>query len=265
MKIVEAKIGSASTAGKVPSEEDFDTVVKAPCRVLDQETGETLAVVGKIGVGIQKLPPLLQESSFPKSSRTNGMYSMSNIFGYLPRVAIRNDFCRRSFWASKSEAEQALFDASVLAASVYRKHLPRRYEEHMKDVSESVLAQYRMKDTPFTSGIVNKNSPLHYHKDSGNFKGRWSCMLTLRKRCEGGLLVLPELRIALACEDGDVSMFSGQSLLHGVTPIRRFRGGYRYSAVFYSLKQMWQCLPPAEEMERARSRRETIEVKRWKT
>jgi hypothetical protein len=49
-------------------------------------------------------------------------------------------------------------------------------------------------------------------------------------------------------------MFDGQSVLHGVTPITKTNpDAVRYSIVYYSLQQIWNCLPLSEEVARIRN------------
>jgi len=72
----------------------------------------------------------------------------------------------------------------------------------------------------------------------------WSNMLGFKRHCEGGYLAVPEYDLALEIADNSLSMFDGQNLLHGVTPMRLTSdGAHRFTIVFYSLKGVWQCLP----------------------
>ncbi len=65
-------------------------------------------------------------------------------------------------------------------------------------------------------------------------------------------MAVPEYDIGLEVADQSLTLFDGQALLHGVTPFRRSGPqGYRFTVVYYSLQQMWQCLPPGEEAKRA--------------
>ncbi|MEM9995406.1 MAG: hypothetical protein AAGE79_14910, partial [Acinetobacter pittii] len=57
---------------------------------------------------------------------------------------------------------------------------------------------YLIKGTPFTGGVINKNTALGYHRDSANTKDGISCMVILKKGVAGGELILPELNIGFA-------------------------------------------------------------------
>jgi len=63
--------------------------------------------------------------------------------------------------------------------------------------------------------------------------------------------------------DNTVILFDGQNILHGVTKITQAHPkGYRYSIVYYTLQQIWNCLPMSEELARARNVRHKREVSR---
>ena len=105
-----------------------------------------------------------------------------------------------------------------------------------------------MKDSVFTSGIANKNNVIDYHFDKGNFKRCHSVMIGFKKNCTGGFLSVPQLGIKFDISDNSIISFDGQSLIHGVTPISISPGGFRYTVVYYSLSQMWKCVPIDEEL-----------------
>jgi hypothetical protein len=110
-----------------------------------------------------------------------------------------------------------------------------------------------MPETHFTSGIINKNNPLKYHLDTGNFKDVFSIMLGLKKDIKGGYLHIPELKVNLKISNGSLSMFDGQRFVHGVTPmIGTTEQSYRFTIVFYSLVQMWNCLETSLEVANAK-------------
>lgn len=122
---------------------------------------------------------------------------------------------------------------------------------------------YVIQDSAFTSGIINKNNPLKYHFDRGNFVDVWSNMLVFKHRIEGGFLSCPEFDIGFELKHNSLLMFDGQGILHGVTPIKRHGPeSYRYSIVYYSMRQMWQCRPLGEEIDRIRKKKTERERKR---
>lgn len=191
---------------------------------------------------------------YNKSTRTTGLVSESAIFGYDPRNTLRKDYCSAAGMAFNQPAEHAAVTAfGPCLAHLYAEYFPQVYAAHLAQATEKILPDWRINETPFTSGIVNRNNPLKYHFDSGNFEGVLSNMVVFKAGISGGRLVCPEFDIILDCADHSVVLFDGQKILHGVTPITHEQpGAYRYSVVYYTLRQMWNCQPVSEEIARIR-------------
>jgi hypothetical protein len=196
--------------------------------------------------------------------RTLGLKTESKVFGYSPRLAVRHDFCRLSQMGNDDRKQhKVITDFGKRLSEIYKDTMPDHFFNHENVVFDKVLPEWRIEGTPFTSGIVNKNSRLKYHFDAGNFKGLLSNMVVLKRDVDGGHLVIPEIDVALEVPDGALVIFNGQKLLHGVSEINyRNEMGYRYSVVFYSLEQMWNCDPLDEEIARIRNVKTEREKKR---
>lgn len=191
---------------------------------------------------------------YAKGSRSQGLVTQSKIFGYSPRIPFRNDYCQVTSMALDQTKQHLVLEQFAQNLSAYyQQYFPEKYEAHEAKVKEKVLEEWKLPNSPFTSGIVNKNNPLKYHCDSGNFKGMLSNMVVFKNDVEGGYLVIPELDLALEVADNTLTIFNGQDLLHGVSPIEyKNDQAYRFSAVYYSLEQMWKCEPIKEEVQRIR-------------
>lgn len=204
---------------------------------------------------------------FETSARTRGLGSTSRVFGYLPRITIRRDFCTETSLAREQPSEHAAVVAgSAVVARHYREQHPQLYARHREVATARMLPEYRLEDEVFTSGIINENNPLKYHFDAGNVRGVWSGMLVFREAVAGGMLALPEFDIAVAVKHKSLFLFDGQGILHGVTPMRLLRpDARRYSLVYYSLEQVWNCEPLGAELARIRRKRTEREAKRAAT
>lgn len=242
--------------------EHFDQIVEASTQVF---IGDSLAVQFDV---LPVVPPDLlwafQSTRYDRTARTDGLVTQSKVIGFLPRVTLRRDFCTESSLARTQSAQhQTFLNYAIDAAVAFKKANPSLYAAQRKQV-EGVLPEWRLPNAPvFTSGIVNHDNALRYHFDSGNFSGAWSCMYALSKDCAGGLLVVPSLRLAFRVADGIRIFFDGQHFLHGVTSLdKRSAFAYRYSCVFYGMKQMCNCLPAAEELKRVQNLRVQRERKR---
>jgi hypothetical protein len=175
----------------------------------------------------------------------------------MPRIALRNDFCSATSLARESPKEHAVVaNYSVNLAKMYSNYSEKTYAKHLDTTDTKVLNEYRIPNTPFTSGIINKNNPLKYHFDAGNFKAVYSCMVVFKHKVSGGHLAMPEYGVAFECAHNTAMMFDGQEILHGVTPIKKEgESSLRYSIVYYSLQQIWNCLPLTEEIARLRNKK----------
>lgn len=192
-------------------------------------------------------------TKYAKSSRTRGIPTQSSVFGSLPRIARRNDFCRFSA-QTKSEKlnAQRLFSFMPILTEIYKKYLPEQYERDLNVINENVSSDYMLKENqPFTTANINVNHAIKYHKDTGNFRGNLSNVLILKSGIIGGELVFPEYGFALAQDDKYLAIFDGQNEIHGVMPIMKVsEKPYRASIVYYTLENMKHCYPFKMEVER---------------
>ena len=206
----------------------------------------------------------VKNMKYTLGKRTRGLISQSATFGYSPRIAMRHDFCTITSMAEKYPKQHHIISNYIKnIIKYYEEYFPEIYSKHKDIVYEKVLQDWQIGNTPFTSGIVNKNNQLKYHFDTGNFKGVLSNMVVFKKGTAGGHLVIPSLDIALEVSDNSLTIFNGQEILHGVSPIEYDNeDGYRYSIVYYSLEQMWKCEPLDDEIERIRNVKTQREINR---
>lgn len=190
----------------------------------------------------------------------------NRVFGYRPTRQMSQfaNTCSTTGLAKDFPLEHsALCDFSKVAKDYYKKIFPIQYNHNDKVVKEKILKEWTLEDTVFTSGIINKDSVLQYHFDIGHVSKALSVMLTLKKDLLGGDLCMPEVDALIKLKDNTLLIFDGQELLHGVTPIiKKSDKAYRFTVVYYSLIQMWKCLPITEEVIKARKTRYIKEHKR---
>jgi len=239
-----------------PAEEDYSELITEPSLIFDAETNNLEIVYLVLDDDTTQIAEALQRIRFGKTVRTSGLVTTSRVIGNQPRNLPQRDHCTASSLATEDpEAHHVIASYAEKISQYYHDYNPALYDRH-QEATQKVLDDWRMEGSVFTSGIINRNNPLSYHFDAGNFKNVWSNMLVLKHDVTGGYLSVPEYDVAFALPNNSLLMFDGQSLLHGVTPIgRHSEDAYRYSIVFYSLKQMWQCLPVTDELIRIRKRR----------
>ncbi len=246
-----------------PQKNQFDKVIKEDTAFyLD---GDCIGIYVNVD---KKLLSYVREAvkgtKYVETYRANTLPTKSSVFGALPRVALRNDFCRFSNKTSEEKNNtNKLFTFQKTLCDIYKKHLPELYEYDLQKARETVNDDYRLIDTPYTTANINVNHAIKYHKDSGNIKESYSNVLILKEHCTGGELVLPDYRIALEQADGALCIFSGQKEIHGVMPINPHKENfYRASIVYYTLAQLEHCYPYKEEVSRLNIKKRERAVKR---
>jgi hypothetical protein len=247
---------------RVAKSDDCQTVVAEPAIIYE---GDRIKIVYcEMEENLLDLVQALKSVNYERSFRTGGLPTNSRIFGYSPRSTLRKDFCSTTSLSTQFPKEHATICARAkVADKYYDRWNPTLHRDHEIITDHKVLPEWHLEDSVFTSGIVNKNNPLRYHFDTGNFKDVWSAMMVFKGGVEGGGLNVPEYDIHFTLKDHSLLMFDGQGLLHGVTPFKLTRpDGYRYSIVYYSLRQMWNCLPPKAEVDRIRKVKTEREFKR---
>jgi hypothetical protein len=240
-------------------------VVEPPCRFVTTEgnvVGAYLACLPAAALATT----LAARAEPKKSTRFAGLPTHSAVFGALPRLTFRNDYCR--FTAATTQDPVAWAGAQAVCrmlAGLYAEHLPEAFAAHMAS-SANVRPEWLIDGTPWATLNFNYNFAIPYHRDSGNERAVFSNVLIARRGVVGGRLNLPEFGVALAQRDGHVVIFDGQAVVHGVTPLRRVvAGGYRISLVAYTMQQMRACLAPGDEMARARQVRTDRREAHWRS
>lgn len=216
--------------------------------------GEVVAIYKKAEYDLTDITDACLNLKFPTYERTNGLLTETININASPRNSRRTNMCRRTKFRNEDPRTHKVFlDYALKMAKDYRNYFLKQYAGQVKQMysRQRIHRVYRIKGTPFTSGVINKNSALGFHRDRANTEDGISCMLCLKEGVAGGELILPELRIGFECQDGYVLLFDGQKYIHGVTPISHPQTGigYRYTVVYYNNKGMALCLPPAQEKE----------------
>lgn len=187
-------------------------------------------------------------------------------FGLRPKRLMSQfaSSCSATSLATESKVEHSILCGFVKKLiPYYEKFFNSEYIKNQIEVNKKILPEWRIGDTPFTSGIVNYNSELQYHYDIGHIPECFSIMVVLKKGMNGGGLCFPELGVNIELANNTIILMDGQELMHGVTPMRKFKSNaYRYTIVYYSLLQMWKCLPIDQEVIATRKMRAQREFRR---
>jgi len=236
---------------ETPSAENVDMIREEAIVTIGDEV---VAIYKKADFDLTAIRTACLRLKFPTIKRTSGLLTDTISVNASPRNGKRTNMCRRTKFRYTDPRTHAIFiEYAQKIAKCYRAYFLKQYAKQVKLVysRQGVHRAYRIRKTPFTSGVINKNSALGFHRDQANTPDGISCMLCLKEGIAGGELILPELGIGFECQDGYILLFDGQKYIHGVTPILKPQTGigYRYTIVYYNNKGMALCLPPKQEQE----------------
>ena len=256
---------------------DNARIITGDAAIVDAASGEVVAVQSVVAPQLahrlaQQLHRVKWQGAKNKKgkptneARLSGMVASHATFGYSYPNPLRRRYacCSAGFNRLYPDAMDSLGEAAVAAHRLFRATARDVYETTTHSVYERIAEPWRINGTPWTSGIINNNAALPYHRDSGNIPKSWSAMLTCREFCDGGYLHLADYDVWLALPNGSVSIFDGQSVLHGVSPFHLTKPqGHRYTSVYYAPSRMARCAPThAEETMYAQRRATEAEEKR---
>lgn len=185
-----------------------------------------------------------------------GWEVISGIVGYFERT-VRMPHAHECSWNQKNPAKFAkLFPLVNKVDSVFMEHLPEKWGAQ-NEIAEKTPADYLIDNTVFTTLTINKNFRTSCHKDAGDLPQGFSCMTVIREGLySGGYLVLPDFQVGVDLQMGDVILFDPHEF-HGNTPILPLTpGATRCSIVYYYREKIQYCMPPAQELERAKNRKQ---------
>ena len=238
---------------QTPSKNDFNTLIDDD--TIFKKNGITVGLYIKIKHPlINELRKASLETKYVKTYRTRkALPTQSSVFGSLPRIPLRNDYCRFSAQTKNEKLNtQRLFSFMPYLTEIYEEYLPEQYKHDLKVINDNVISDYLLKENqPFATANINVNHAIKYHRDTGNFKGNLSNVLILKDGIVGGELVFPEYGYALQQGDSYLSIFDGQNEIHGCLPIMKTKDlHYRASIVYYTLENMKHCYPYKMEVQR---------------
>lgn len=234
---------------RVPAQ---DPTFRGAALFYDEDTGEP--VLGHLPMpDLDRFRRVLLAIEWGSSNNTyrasSGNRNKSQTFGYRPRKPMmRNEGCvLTAFGRDNPDAHAYLARYADVLAGQLDDAFPGIVEQGKAAINH-VKPDWRLTDESlWTSGVINKESSLPYHRDGNNFDA-WSVMPVIRRGVRGGHLHVPEYDLVVPCRDGYSVMFYGKGLLHGVTPMaKQDKDAYRVSVVYYALRGLKDCHTFAEE------------------
>lgn len=252
---------------KQPQRSDVKNIINEDAEIIVD--GKLAAIYKKVNFDISEVRLACLSLKFDTYIRQSGLVTKTINLNASPRNSLRDNRCQLTKFRLKQPEKHNLFiKCARQIASQYRSYFKAAYAGQVKQSlsgDKKINAFYMIKGTPFTGGVINKDTALGYHRDSANTKDGVSCMLILKKGVAGGELILPELNVGFACQDSYMLLFDGRKYLHGVSPIIQplTSLGYRYTIVYYNNSGMDICLPPEMEQDHFKNHFERLTEQRY--
>lgn len=185
----------------------------------------------------------IKEAEKVSSYISNTNYAMpvfSGVAGWFDRYP-RIPYGRATSYTEKNlEKFKLSYPLLQKLSNAFSNLLPRRFA-FQKSCIDKIDSEFHVPNTVFTTITVNKTFRTAAHRDAGDLHEGFSnlCVLTNGKNYSGGLLVLPEFRVAVNVRPGDLLLINNHFGIHGNTPIvLEEEGAERYSVVCYFREKM---------------------------
>jgi hypothetical protein len=141
--------------------------------------------------------------------------------------------------AAFTEGNRQKFDNAIpffkKISDNFKELMPNRYSVQAS-MCEKLDPRYVVEGTVFTTLTVNRNFRTAYHRDAGDLTEGFSNLTVISngKAYSGGMLVLPEYRVAVDIRPGDLLLINNHEGIHGNTElVYDEEGAERMSFVCY--------------------------------
>ena len=161
----------------------------------------------------------------------------------------RFPYCRTTAWTGKHTEEfSSLYPLFQYIGRQMERYVPKRYAVQWAR-AEATDPAWRVPGTPFTTMTVNNTYPTGVHVDKGDLDAGFSCLAVWRRgQYSGGHLTLPEWRIAVDMQDGDLLLMDAHQW-HGNTALELGSDdAERISLVLYYRTAMLACGTAGDEL-----------------
>lgn len=194
----------------------------------------------------------IKEAERVKKYISNTNYAMpvySGIAGAMGRYP-RIPYGRITAYTKNNEERyKEAFPLLQKLAKGFSEYLPKRFA-FQNECANKIDKEFVVPGTPFTTLTVNKSFRTAAHRDAGDLHQGFSnlTVLTNGKNYSGGMLVLPEFRVAINIRPSDLLLINNHFGIHGNTPIiLEEEGAERYSLVCYFREDVLKLGPKEYE------------------
>lgn len=177
---------------------------------------------------------------------------LSSVMGFYDRYP-RIPYCRQTaFNQNHPEDFARCLPAIRRVDSLFQATLPGRYAVQAGVAARS-SPDFLIPGTVFTTVTMNRNFRTACHRDAGDLKEGFGCLLYMRSgRFSGGDLMFPAYGCGVRMDTGDLVLFDPHEI-HGNTEISAYSDKWeRITCVFYFREKIMFCGSAAQELDRAK-------------
>jgi len=253
--------------GRILTERDYSVRLTGPTRVVGP-AGNSLAVYLPNAISgtlnVEHYPVLhgIKETTGNRGNASGSQYRKINLqnranhvrsaligsFDGGPKTP-RNPYCRTTMWTGKHTEEfRRLYPLFEHISRLLKEYVPQRFAAQWER-AEATDPEWRVPNTPFTTMTVNNTYPTGVHVDKGDLDAGFSCLAVWRRgEYTGGHLTLPEYRLAVDMQDGDLLLMDAHQW-HGNTALELgSEDAERISLVLYYRTDMLACGTAGDEL-----------------
>lgn len=196
-----------------------------------------------------------------QSRMSKGITSKHIQIGFQPGNGLRGNFCSPTVSMHANKDLQVFgYYMALFGEEEYKRVMPEMHALHVEEMKR--LKDKKMLISPkslFTSAVINRSNQIQYHYDRGNTKEGATLLCYILKGTKGGELLLPEADLAINVKNNVFMLMEGHRMIHGVAPIERlYEGAERYSVVYYSKKELFNCQVNLDEEIKKSNRKYTV-------
>jgi Oxygenase domain of the 2OGFeDO superfamily len=173
----------------------------------------------------------------------------SGTSGYLPRDGGLTPYGRATGLRAtrpKQFAEAIPFIRHL--NDIYKAELPDQWQAQSA-VTEHIDPWFLIGGTVFSTLTINYNWQTKAHRDDTNLEVGFSCLVALGRGWQGGEFIMPEYRVAVRLQPGDLLMLPSHEVWHANAPLANAKND-RLTIVTYLPKGMQKLGSWAYELAR---------------
>lgn len=185
------------------------------------QAGRNLKVYANVTTLRPKLSGIRSYKNKKGENVKTGLPVRSGVLGYTEPMMYYKCKKTKSYIENEKRFDNETIHLIKYISKKYKKYVPKNYR-HQENFIKKINQNMRIKGTVFTTLTVNKDFRTKTHRDSGDLESGLGNLIVFnesgRKTYKRGEFLLPEYKVAINIEEGDI-LFINVHKIHGNNPI----------------------------------------------